>query len=434
VSPTRTAALVLAAVLAILLACGGDAYRADRIDRAACRGAKVAGWSVDTAVTREFTRYGDDNTRTDDWTGGDGTHSVRLPDGRTLWVADDSILDRVNQPPNPLGQPYAWRDTSGGRLPALTRNALLVMDAKGHLQQTLTSGGGSFFGEIPGLVKTWRWPLQAVVEPRSPGSVEKVVRVLMWVRAEGPPRYLYGLPVATEVATITLPDLRLESIVRTDDRSAVADPGRRVLYGTTAVTHDGFSYVFGGDDGRGQMPTRPSSRAYLARVPRGRLAEPAAWRYWNGHRWQPDPSAARPVLGDGGRRGVGSAFTVTRWKDSTWLMLTMDAGGPGATGLSTVASYWACSPTGPWHGPSGHLEPPPPADTTAVPGTAVYNPQLHLEFTDARGLLLSYDVNWLASPGASVEANVNRNVDLYRPGFLRLRLRLRQGRGRARSG
>jgi hypothetical protein len=387
-------ALVLAAVL--LTALPDDD---DREGGGACPPRTVASWSADHRLTAEFARYGDDATRTDDWTGGDGTHSVRLPDGRVLWLFSDTYLGRVNPPPNPVGESYAWRDTTA----PLVRNSAVVMDGDGRLETTLAA---PLFPD-PGP-NQWRWPVAARVEPRSPGSSEQVVRVLLWVRTAGASPWIYGVPTATEVATLTLPGLRLESVVKVLDQQLVPDPSRRVLFGTTLVEEDGWTYVFGGDDG--QAASRPASQAYVARVPRGRLGEPGAWQYWNGSAWRAW-ARPRPVLGDGRRTGVGSAFSVVR-HGGTYVLFTMAA---GTKGLTTVTSYWSCSPTGPWHGPAKDL-----AAELPQGQVAAYNPQAHPALGGDGRLVLSYDVNWLEPAGAS--AQLSRNVSLYRPRFVTLRL------------
>ncbi|MEY7977630.1 DUF4185 domain-containing protein [Streptomyces pilosus] len=395
-------ALALALVLGAVLVTGlpGDDSGPDDAgaDDGGCRPRTVASWSADTALTDEFARYGDDAGRTDDWTGGDGSHSVRLPDGRLLWLFSDTFLGTVHRPPNPVGESYAWRDTTA---PMVRNSAVLMRD--GRLESTLPAP--LFPDPAPGR---WRWPVAARVEARSPGSPEQVVKVLLWVRQDGQHPWIYGVPVATEVATLSLPDLRLESVVTVLDQQQVADPSRRVLFGTTLVEEDGWTYVFGGDDGR--PAARPASHAYVARVPDGGLGDPAAWEFWDGSRWQ---TRARPgpVLGDGRRTGVGSAFSVAR-DGGTYVLFTMAA---GAEGLTTVASYWACSPTGPWHGPAHELTPALPAD-----GTAAYNPQTHPELSGDGRLVLSYDVNWLEMSQAAVM--LGRNVSLYRPRFLTVRL------------
>ena len=68
------------------------------------------------------------------------------------------------------------------------------------------------------------------------------------------------------MATLSLPDLRVEGIVKVLDQQQVREPEQRVLFGTTAVTEDeDWTYVFGGDDA--QAASRPASKAYVARVP-----------------------------------------------------------------------------------------------------------------------------------------------------------------------
>jgi hypothetical protein len=392
--------LLLALVLGAVLLTGrpdGD----DRQNGADCIPHTAASWSTDHPLTAEFARYGDDATRTDDWTGGDGTHSVRLPDGRLLWLFSDTYLGQVHNPPNPVGESYAWRDATA----PLVRNSAVVMD-DGRLQYTLPSP--LFADPAPGQ---WRWPVAARVEPRSPGSSEQVVRVLLWVRTAAPVPWIYGMPTATEVATLSLPDLRVESVVKVLDQQLVPDPSRRVLFGTTLVEKEGWTYVFGGDDG--QAASRPVSSAYVARVPDGRLGEPAAWEYWNGSRWAPG-ARPRAVLGDGQRTGVGSAFSVAR-TGGTYMLFTMAA---GAEGLTTMTSYWACSPTGPWHGPTKNFSPSLPLGQVAA-----YNPQVHPELSRGGRLVLSYDVNLLESgqPPGGGAAQLNRNVSLYRPRFVTLR-------------
>ncbi|MFJ5210153.1 DUF4185 domain-containing protein [Streptomyces nigra] len=388
-------ALALGAVLLTALPDDGE-----REGGAACGPRTVGSWSAERALTDEFARYGDDPSRADDWTGGDGTHSVRLPDGRLLWLFSDTYLGQVHPPPNPFGESSTWRE---GAAPLVRNSAVVMRD--GRLESTLPAP--LFPDPAPGQ---WRWPVAAHVEPRSPGAPERVLRVLLWVRAAGPSPWIYGVPVATEVATLSLPDLRVESVVRVADQQGVPDPSRRVLYGTTLVEEDGWTYVFGGDDRR--AASRPVSRAYLARVPRGRLGEPDAWRYWDGSGWGGPGGRPRPVLGDGRRTGVGSAFSVAR-ADGTYVLFTMAA---GTAGLTTVTSYWACSPAGPWHGPGRSFTP-------ALPpggGLAAYNPQTHPGLSGDGRLVLSYDVNWLEPADAA--AQLSRDVSRYRPRFVSLRL------------
>ncbi|WP_306333570.1 hypothetical protein [Streptomyces sp. KL118A] len=398
--------LALACAAVLLIALPED----DREGDAACRARTVASAAAEDGATEEFARYGDDMTRTDDWTGGDGTHSVRLPDGRVLWLFSDTFLGQIHAPPNPAGQPHTWRDTNT----PMVRNSAVVMSRSGTLERTLAAP--LFPDPAP---QQWRWPVAARVEPRTPGSDERVVRVLLWNRMASQGPWIYGVPVATEVATLSLPDLRVEGITKVSDQQSVGDPEKRVLYGTTTVDDGDWTYVFGGTDA--QATARPASDAYVARAPHGGLGDGSAWEYWDGEKWGPDVTP-RAVLGDGKRKGVGSAFTVVR-DEGTYVLFTMAA---GTEGLTTVASYWSCSPTGPWHGPAKAFEATLPKDSAARQDTAAYNPQAHPALSgdgtrDGR-VVLSYDVNWLDATPANAQANVTRNVSLYRPRFVSLRL------------
>ncbi|WP_030620613.1 DUF4185 domain-containing protein [Streptomyces sclerotialus] len=415
------AALLLAAVAAAVLVAVPTGEHA-----APCTARKIASWTPEPRFTDAFARYGDDNSRFDDWTGGDGTHSVRLPDGRTLWLFSDTFLDRIQPPPNPKGQSHSWRTRADGSgPPGLIRNSLVLSGGPGRPYDTLIrrtpAGPAGYFPDPPrsqGPAGAWRWPVAARVEPRTPGSAERVLRVLLWNRAPGEGPWLFGEPRTTEVATLSLPRLRLERVTTVGDRTPAADPGARVLYGTAAVPYGRHTYVYGGD-----APTdQPAAQAYLARVPTGRLADHRAWRYWDGHGWRADPERAAPVLRNDGRRGVGSAYTVVR-DGGTWVLFTMDAAGGGGHGLATFTSYWSCTAHGPWHGPNGAVTPPRPPDPAgSAERTAVYNPQAHPEFTGRTGLLLSYDVNTLGPPGTHATGAVNDDVSLYRPRFLRVRM------------
>ncbi|GAA2089756.1 hypothetical protein GCM10009801_54250 [Streptomyces albiaxialis] len=411
---SKTAWLGLAAALllvAVLLSAPGSGE-----DRG-CSGARVTGWRAAEGMNAELARYGNDNARLDDWTGGDGTRTVRLPDGRTLWLSADTFLDEVyggkSRKPNPV-----W-----------VRNSGLVMSAEGRFQRTLLGGEESrptalFPGTATGDGReAWRWPVQGVVEPRSPGSKEKVVRVLLWQREAGTAPWIFGVPRASEVATLSLPDLEVEDI-RTIYEPRHTDVERRVLYGTSAITEGGWTYVFGADEG--SVSGKPS-RAHVARAPEGRLADKDAWEYWGGAGrgtegkssagakglgWQGDPAKSVPILvGETDQRGATGTYTVVRRGD-TWLLMTMDAGG---SGLTDVVSYWSCTPTGPWHGPSKVAAPPlPPGGKEA--GAVPYNPQAHAEFDTSGGeLLMSYDVNVMNNSSV-----IHQDVAYYRPRFLRL--------------
>lgn len=153
---------------------------------AACTARTVRSWSPDARLTESFAAYGDDASGADDGTG-DGTHSVRLPDGRVLWLFSDTCLGQVYAPPNPVGEPYARQDTSA----PLVRNAAVVMH-DGHLQLTLPAP--LFPDPAP---NEWRRPVAARVEPRSPAHPSRSYTCCCGRGRRGPYPWIYGVPITT---------------------------------------------------------------------------------------------------------------------------------------------------------------------------------------------------------------------------------------------
>lgn len=403
-----TGVVLALALLTWLLTDPEDGDDADR-----CTGVRATGWQPDQRMTGEFARYGDDNSRSDDWTGGDGTRSVRLPDGRTLWLSADTFLDLIHPGGQRVPQP-SW-----------VRNSALVMSGGGRIERTLLGAPGADGRPgalFPGTTgadggEVWRWPAQAVVEPRAPGSGEQVVRVLLWQREVGEAPWVFGVPRATEVATLSLPDLELEGIepIHRPDPAGAAES--RVLYGTAAVREGGWTYAFGADE-RG-VRDGGASRSYVARAPEGRLADASGWRYWTGSGWAGDPAEAAAMDFGEHPDSATNTYSVVRHGER-WVLLSMDAGGPDGQPSAAAVTYWSCAPTGPWHGPHRAAEPPLPSGARQA-GAGAYNPQAHPEFGGGDAgdgsLLIGYDVNVTQDTGA-----IQRDVALYRPRFLRLEL------------
>src|SRR4051812_46173050 len=63
---------------------------------AGVRAPAFRGAATDTRLNDLFARYGDDNSRVDDWTGADSTYSTTLPGGRVAFIFSDTFLGQVN--------------------------------------------------------------------------------------------------------------------------------------------------------------------------------------------------------------------------------------------------------------------------------------------------------------------------------------------------
>jgi hypothetical protein len=360
----------------------------------------------DPGLTGRFAAYGDGAT-TPTWTGGDGTHSVRLPDGRTLWLFDDTLLGPVLPPDAAhLG---TWSPPGS---PGVANSAVLQAP-DGRLTRTITGGTTAPASWIPGEHASgqWNWPVTALVD-RDHGR--PVLRVLVHHTANGDQQYVFGVGRSTAVRTYTLPGLRLTGQATLP--VPADDPGERVLYGTTALSDARYFYVYGNTtpaDGRAAM--------YLARVPRGAVDQPGRWRYWDYGRWRRTPSAARPLPAvDDDTAPVSTGFGVVR-QGRTYVLFSMRTDPRVHAGIvGEITSSWACTPAGPWHGAAHVYTPPETVNGGRTHTMIAYNPQAHPERTTPAGVSLSYDINDAA--GVNGLANVKNDLSLYRPRFLRVRL------------
>jgi hypothetical protein len=417
--PATSLAFLLSIVLGALVLHGVDLRTPPR--ELPCPSQRATAVARDEAWTAKFAAYGNGNARTDDWTGADGTWSVPLPGGRTLWIFADTFLGPVRPPPNTKGEPHHWR--TPGQAPMIHNSA--VLEGRDGSLTTLRGGppGGAPDAWIdqPGT-DTVYWPMSAIIEPERPGSDVDVLRV--FVHQIGPPQvreHRFGTALRAAVATFALNDLTRPS--RIDELPVSPDPGanfeNQVFYGQASIRWGDHVYVFGGTSNT----LRAGQAAYVARAAIGGLGNPGRWEYWAGpgvggtDTWvRGEPLRARPVIpftgvGDG-RTGVAAGYSVIQ-RGRTFVMFTMDPT-VFAGGVWRISSYWSCSPAGPWHGPSKVYDTP---EAASGGETISYFPYAHPARADRRrGLLLSYDVNSLAKDA------VHDNVGLYRPKFLRIRL------------
>ncbi|HEX7021918.1 MAG TPA: DUF5005 domain-containing protein [Trueperaceae bacterium] len=328
---------------------------------------------VDAEFNARFTREGPG------WTGGDGTYSVRLPDGRTLWLFSDTFLGRVN--------PDGTRPPSS----PLIHNSLVVQD--GDTLTTLRGGSGdqpdSFFADPEW--DQWYWLYDATVEQSADGAVLRVFLLRFVHRGSG----VFGFAwVGTDLATLSLPDLRVVDI-----QPVPADDG--VAWGAALLEGPDYTYIYGTED------LGADKYAHLARAPKGGIL--GSWEYYAGpgeDPWKDDPGASVRLL-----HGVANEYSVTPVNDG-YLMITMDT---RQASSPDILAYESCQPEGPWRHAGVIYRAP------EVGGNLfAYNAHAHPEF-DGDGLLISYNVNsrefW----------DLLNDASIYRPRFIRLPLPIPEG-------
>jgi hypothetical protein len=306
------------------------------------------------------------------WTGGDGTVSIPLPDGRSFWLFGDSFLGTVD----PDGRRAA--DTPFIHNCALIQNGAHLAPLYG-----LREGQPAAIFQ-PTARDEWYWPGDGTVH------ADRLFVFLHRFRPLRPGLWNWQW-TGTEIALLGLPDLRVNAI-----RAVPINNGIR--YGTALLEHKDRIYIYGvaASAGRNQL--------HVARTTADGLVA-GRWQFFDGNTWSAGPERTAAVL-----NGVSSQFSVLPFRDG-FVLITMDARTPFS---GRLVAYRSLRPQGPFHGPVPIYDTP-----EASRDVAAYNPFVHPQFTRRGRILISYNVNHLHDPDI-----LYQDARLYRPRFIRVDLAL----------
>lgn len=325
----------------------------------------------DEQYNRFFTRFGDG------WTGGDATYSTLLPDGRIFWSFGDSFWGKVN--PDRSRPPTA-----------LYRNAVMIQDGTtfGSFEtiwkDTLDSARAFIaHPDDPSGEDQWYWPFDATVHQ---GKLQLLLSGMERIGA-GSWGFAYK---ATDLAIYSLPDLKLESLIRNkydfDD----------ISYGSCVFEdEDGFIYIFGISNGF------LVKRVHVARAPQGDLA--AEWEFWDGSTWSSTPSRFSIF------ESASDQFSIRKAGDKYYLItqeiifsarILRYESSSGILGPYTNKRVLYCTPE-------------------TIPDIIfTYNTFDHPELSEQGELVLSYNVN--SHKPLSAKYGLFADADVYRPYFIRI--------------
>jgi len=302
------------------------------------------------------------------WTGGDGTYSVLLPDGRTVWLFGDTFLgtlgpDRSRSPDRPL-----------------VHNSFVVQQGSSFV--TLHGGTAKQPKDLvrpKGDDLDWYWPGDGTLE-------DGALRVFLHAfRQMGPGQWDWKWE-GTRVGTFSLPGLVFEGAF------SVGGP-RGLMFGAAILEEDAHVYIYAVED------LTDRKYCHVARCPPGGLA--GRWEFLTPEGWRVAPAASKRVL-----VGTANQFSVLR-VNGGYVLITMDARGPFSP---DIVAYRSSSPTGPWTGPVRIYRAP-----EAGGDIVCYNAVAHPQFTRRGRLLISYNVNSLSGQPSS-----HHDADNYRPRFIRV--------------
>lgn len=311
-----------------------------------------------------------------EWVGGDAVRIYPLPDGRQLWMMNDSFVPRDGMAPVNQFK--------------FIRNIAFIRDLDGSL--TMLAGGepGTRTEFIPHAdrdrFRRFYWPLGGEVD----GDMLKIF--LAEMRCDRPQWGICFYPISTQLATFTWADMALVSI------EPAPNPGVRPVYGFSVASDEEWSYLFGnGHEFNTPDEWGGSNQVFVARVPRGKLEQPP--HYWDGSGWNPDPATAVPLV----QRGYADfRMAVIRWGDR-WIGLAKEDEFVG----QRIIVMEADRPEGPWR----DLEWIPLGEPPGIPAGVTYDAIPYPEPVDGR-LAIFYSTN------SQLEPVVFEDPSVYRPVLL----------------
>lgn len=316
------------------------------------------------------------------WSGGDQAATVRLPDGRTLWLFADTIQGRERRDGRYVP---GWR---------MVHNSFVIQD-RGCLRGITGPEGGEV---IPDPTRSsFYWPQSGVVT-----GGRLVVFSLRVTRTDTGP--LDFVVVGTDAAVFSLPTTRAAAprLRRVVPTPASNTPESRPAWGQAVVADGGYLYVYGSAKVTGDLVF--GKAVHLARVPTGELLTTSAWQYWDGAAWSDSAADSRPIV-EAAPAGWSTSFSVTRTADGRFQMLTKENEFLG----TDVITGFADVPTGPF---TRHLVARYPTVNT-TPMQVFYTALSHPELRVGGGILGHICRNTFTSN----LADVGWDADRYKPQF-----------------
>jgi hypothetical protein len=333
-------------------------------------------------LTALFATHGDDNHRLDDWTGADGTYSLKLPGRRVLWIFSDTFLGRVN----PGGSRPPVREEGGST--GFVNNSFVV--ERGRRLVTVHGGTAAKPAAVmpPRDARHWYWAGDALLA----GRLAEVTYQEYERFGAGPWDWRWSRNVVARFGT--------KFAAGRPYRPLSVHPlpsGNGVSWASGLHRAGSHTYIYGVRDLGGVK------HMHIARVGgRSLLGE---WEFsTSSGAWSAAERDSAPVL-----TGVANEYSVSE-VGGAYVLITHDT---TEAANPKIVAYFSCTPYGPFTGKTPVYTPPEPA--SYGPGVFTYNAHAHPEIDAGGRLVVSYNVN------SFVAADHYRDVTIYRPRFLELR-------------
>lgn len=334
-----------------------------------------------------FTEY---FRRTSDWVASDGSISVPLPEGKSLWLMGDSYIDG-----------YIPGDTT---IPCLfqVRNALLLQDINNPSSMTTILDRTQ-----TGVNRT---PVKlAVNDPKylwpGHGYARKDSAIVFWQAYEGPAM----THTANYVSKIFTKGMTDASAIKKLIKLPIPEAYE---FGNAVVVDSARSYVYFYGMKQDWIIYRP----YVARIPFGRDVT-GQWEFFDGSNWSTDVNASAQLMLDANHY-VSPSFSVIRLQEK-YYMISQDVGFLTCGYGRDIYSWESDHPEGPFTNKKllYTIE-----DKYRGEYMVTYNATAHPQFIKNNELLISYNVNGACTNRCESPFTDRFNADMYRPKFFRVAL------------
>lgn len=328
--------------------------------------------------------------RTEGWVGADGAYSVVLSDKKALWLFSDTLVGSIHDGKRTL-QTMVNNSVGvqAGRGADFTTSFAIQKTADGQPRAVFVplEGKGFFWLQAGVHVGGKLYVFLPRVETTGKGGAFGFRHVGQWLGVVENPA---ADPTEWKVAYTQLP---------------FADPAgeRKRSFGLAALREGEFLYVYGYEETAGKP--FPNRRLVLARVPAGKLADFAAWRFYSGGGWKAEPSDLTPLADH-----IGTEGSVSYVPGLKRYALVYTENGLG----DRVVGRFAESPVGPWSGPVLLYRCPEMRQNKTV---FSYAAKAHPHLSGENELVITYCVN------AFELGPVADDPTLYWPNFVRVKLK-----------
>jgi hypothetical protein len=253
---------------------------------------------------------------------------------------------------------------------------------------------------VPKNKDDWFWQGAGYVIESSAGTYQIEIMLLEWTGS-------FEL-VGHSIASLSWPSLAIKAI------TPVAGLDTSLEWGTKILHLGGYYYIYGLKD-----PGTDTKTPYVARTASiENLADATKWQFWNATQaeWLAGESNATAMHGVAAITPEYSVDQMSYNGGNFYLMTGMNPLNPPYPLWNAVTTWYSCFPQGPWsHKTTVYTTPEAGANGCKVGTLFTYNAKAHTEFTDADGILISYNVN------------ANDSKDLvcandYKPRFIRIQI------------